>query len=445
MEIGPNLDNTQVINALKESKSLSPEQCIALSSSSAENVASSYCALVVFTGALDPIPIASAYFRGTFGKSRNSARAWAILEKFPYAANSGPGLLLQAELLTGENDWPRLLDLVHNKSPELKKTFDKSVIEPALLFLVQAGFENDIPRQQGSEGTNPSGLAGKTFLYGSQPSNANALGLATPPQARRFSKTDAIRLGEVVGDLVELPNSLRRETIAMLQKNKGKKSLYSDEQDNEKITTLIQNLEKLIQVSPDLDPKNSPRDLGAQPEVALSKANQVKQKAPLLMPFGESFSKCEGGEYSLCSFAAVELISAAPPPTFAEMPLEKRKEAAILLLQKAASSGEVEAMSILFDLYEESLDSSRRPLADGILERLLSDRLPQGELRRAVRLIDRDPISGLFDVITSRKEIRESCALLEKLSTDPQLSDRDKVTAISFKGSVKCAVTKPLF
>ena len=414
-----NLSNQTIKKALLEKGKISQDACRTLPSREIDQRIrlSSYCTLVVIAGGnKDPSIAAREYITATQGRSSTRqavgvSRGLTLLTLQKEVFDSIDGIYLRLEANRVTRKWRESMELIGRNLKKLDSSGSKQNQNHLRFLLNQA-----LPRPQGDP---------------------------------EFSQDNARELAQII-DAFTGEVEIKKTSCSVLAPWVAATSDYDTEKISEK--QLVKSLESICAAVglTRTEPSKQPTPLSL-PEFSSPSRQNSDQAKPGAQPtqtqhkslsqtanFDKSLYDCNQGLVSGCAPAAIALLSPNPPTMYQSLSKEQRLDVAEKILLNGVKKDDPGSLAVLYDIYETSLDSSKRPTSQRYLSTLLAKGDPAGLLRQEIQSLPKDPISGILGGVLLRPKYAAACDRIRQLAQENRLTDYDKTIASNTYDGIMC-------
>jgi hypothetical protein len=409
------LSNQAVKKTLLEKGRLSQETCRTLPFRDPDQRVrlSSYCTLVVIAGAnKNPLIVAKEYITGTQGRvgTRQLVRVrrgltLLALQKEVFDSIDGIYLQLEANRLT--NKWQDSIELMGKNFRRLDSS--KSPQNRTNLMFLLEKTESDRSFTQ----LNANDLARLIDAFNGEIETKKLACNVLAPFVDKSSEHDTEKIAQK-----ELIKSLESicTTVGLARPDPSKQP---------------------IRISSASSP-NAARPTSDQAAAAAQPTQGQPKATTPPAGFDKSLYDCNQGEVSGCAPAAIALLSPNPPTMYQSLSKEQRLDVAEKILLNGVKKDDPGSLAVLYDIYESSLDSSKRPTSQKYLSILLAKGEPAGLLRQEIQSLPKDPISGVIGGVLLRPKYAASCDRIRQLAQENRLTEYDKTIANNAYNGIMC-------
>jgi TPR repeat protein len=413
--LDPDLTNRTIKTLLTDKGKVNQDICRSLPFREADQRSrfSAYCALVVISGQnKNPIISAREYISGTQGRVGISLwdripKGLKLLGLEQEIFDSLDGVYLRLEASRSLGNWKSAFEIMQ-KNVKLLSQSNSPLNERELRYVLD---------------------------------RAN---LSSRNVDKDITQTNASELAQLVD---AFPDQVELKKYACAVLAPYTRSDFTSEQDPERITlkALSQSLDNLCAAAglkrPDSAANPPPpmlsvtatsaarSDLPPSQDSRVAKVENVQRNVSEPANFDKALFDCNQGNHSACGPAAQAILSNKPPAMYQSLTKEQREEVAERLLLNAAKAEDPASLALLWDIYEFSIDSSKRSIAQKYLTTLLAKGHPSGLLRQQIQILPRDPIGGILGQVGQRKRYVTACESIKKFIDDNQLNSYDRRVA----------------
>ncbi len=413
------LSNQTIKKILHEKGKVSQDTCRTLPFREPDQRArlSSYCTLVVIAGInKDPLVVAKEYITATQGRvatrlTDRVSRGVALLSLQKERFDSAEGIYLRLEVNRLSNKWRDSIELISRNLKQLSSSKSPQ-------NRIELGFILD--RANMSSRSND-----KTFA--------------------QIDANDVARLIDAFSGEVEI----KKYGCTTLAPYVAMTSPFDTEKATEK--ELVKALDGICSAAglprPDPSQSSPPATPGNSGGAKLSsdrvgndiQASQTQRLATgIQTDFDKVFYDCNQGEVSGCAPAAIALLSPNPPAMFQSLSKEERLRVAERILLSGVKTDDPGSLAVLYDIYENGLESDKRKNSQQYLSTLLSKGDPAGLLRQEIQSLPKDPVSGLVGGLLLREKHAKACDRIRQLAQGNRLTDYDKKIANDAYNGIMC-------
>jgi hypothetical protein len=378
---------------------------------------SSYCTLVVIAGVnKDPLLVAKEYITATQGRvatrlTDRVSRGVTLLSLQKERFDSAEGLYLRLAVNRLTNKWQDSIELISRNLKQLDSS------------------------------KSPQNKIELRFIL----DRAN---MSSRGKDETFAQNDANNLARLI-DAFSGEVEIKRYGCTTLAPYVAMTSPFDTERVTEK--ELVKTLDSVCATAglPRPDPSQSSPPAasgisgGAKPtndrvgrDIQASQNPRAATAPPT--SFDKALYDCNQGEVSGCAPAAIALLSPNPPTMYQSLSKEQRLDVAEKILLNGVKKDDPGSLAVLYDIYENSLDSSKRPTSQRYLATLLSKGDPAGLLRQEIQSLPKDPVSGIFGSVLLRPQYAAACDRIRQLAQGDRLTSYDKTIADNAYNGVMC-------
>ncbi len=378
---------------------------------------SSYCTLVVIAGVnKDPLLVAKEYITATQGRvatrlTDRVSRGVTLLSLQKERFDSSEGLYLRLAVNRLTNKWQDSIELISKNLKQLESS------------------------------KSPQNKIELRFIL----DRAN---MSSRSWDKAFVQNDANNLARLI-DAFSGEIEIKKYGCTTLAPYVAMTSPYDTEKVAEK--ELIKTLDSICATAglARPDPKQtSPQAVPSIPSGEQPTKDQVGNDTRALQTprtgtapptsFDKALYDCNQGEVSGCAPAAIALLSPNPPTMYQSLSKEQRLDVAEKILLNGVKKDDPGSLAVLYDIYENSLDSSKRPTSQRYLATLLSKGDPAGLLRQEIQSLPKDPVSGILGSVLLRTKYAAACDRIRQLAQGDRLTSYDKTIADNAYNGIMC-------